>query len=200
MKILCALLTLVSLNLMTSHALSASEKERDWYGVGGMSLIVSEEESLNVAYRVGAGLQVNERFGVELFWDSAPGLEPRNLTQKADLPMTIAPLQIDVRSHSYRYLTVVGVVKFSVQSPFTVVCKAGLAQHRQEIEFDVSSSGTIFMEGVDVADSAVIPAIAVGLEIESTRLPRLSLGFSTTYYFDKGREAGLFSVSAKLKF
>ena len=199
MKVFYALLALVTLNLITTHALSVSETEREWYGVGGMALIVSEEESLNVVFRVGAGLQINERFGLELFWDSAPGIEPRNLIQKADLPMTIVPLQIDVRSHSYRYLTVMGVVKYSVKSPFTVVCKAGLAQHRQEIEFDVSTAGNIFKEGMEVSDSTVIPAISGGMKIVSTRLSRLSLGFSTTYYFDKGREALLFTASAKLK-
>ncbi len=70
-------------------------------------------------------MQINERFGIELCWDVS-GIEPRDLIQKANLPQTIAPLQIDVQSHDYQYLSALAVRTFPLQEPFSIVGKAGL--------------------------------------------------------------------------
>lgn len=199
MKNWLAALILVPFSLINTHTTFAADSEFDWYLLGGGSLLVSEEYSLNMALRVGAGLKSNERFGFELFWDYT-GVEPRNLIQRANLPMTIAPLQTEVQSYSYHYLTALAVWTIPLQEPFLIVGKVGLARNTQSIEFDVLSTGSVFMEGVEVDESEILPVVSLGFELESTRFKRLSLEFSFTHYFGDSSQSFLFTAATKMKF
>lgn len=118
MKNFCKLFLLALYSMITLSALLAQTEDRAWYAIGGASLLVNEHEGLNIAYRIGVGIEFNDRFGVELQWDAAPSLQPRRLIQKADVPLTIAPLQIDVQSHFDRYLTAMSVVKFDLLNTY----------------------------------------------------------------------------------
>lgn len=192
-------LILATFSLTLTHTTFAADKEFDWYALGGGSLLVSEEHSVNMALRVGAGLQVKERFGVELFWDFT-AIEPTNLIQKANLPMTIAPLKTDVQSYRYQYLTAMAVRTFPIREPFSLVGKLGLTHHWQSIEFDVLTSGSVFMESVEVDEREILPVASMGLELESNRFKKLSLEFSLTNYFGDSSQSVLFTAAAKFKF
>ncbi|MYC26145.1 MAG: porin family protein [Gammaproteobacteria bacterium] len=199
MKTWFSALMLVIFSLTITHTTLAVDKEFDWYALGSGSLLVSEKHSVNMALRVGAGLQVNERFGFELFWDFT-GIEPTNLIQKANLPMTIAPLKTDVQSYRYQYLTALAVRTFPLREPFSLVGKFGLAHHWQSIELDVLTSGSVFMESVEVDERDTLPVASLGIELESNRFKKLSLEFSITNYFDDGSQTALFTAAAKFKF
>ena len=198
MKKWFAALILVTFNLIITHTTFAADKNFNGYLLGSGSLFVSEEHSANLALRIGAGLEVNERVGFELFWDFT-GVEPRNLIQKANLPMTILPLEKEVQSYSYRYLTALAVGTFPFREPFSIVGKVGLARLSQSIEFDVLSAGTVFMEGVEVDESEFLPVVSFGFELESTRFEKLSLEFSLTNYFGDSSKSFLFTAAAKIE-
>lgn len=189
------------MGMITSNTVWAADTDREWYVLGECSLILpaAVEEHENLAFRLGAGMQVTEHIGFELLWDTAPGLQPRSLIQQANLPQTIGPLTYDIQSHRFQYLTAFAVMKLPLRNKFTIFGKIGLAQHHRSIEFDVLTSGSTFMEGVKVDDSAITPVISFGQELAVKRINRLSIGYSATAYIGKDSEATLFSVFAKLK-
>ena len=180
MKIWFTAILLAMLGLIYPPMTLGEDREFDWYFLGSASVVLSKDYSLNGAGGVGAGVQLNKRFGIELCWDVS-GIEPRDLIQKANLPQTIAPLQIDVQSHDYQYLSALAVRTF--QEPFSIVGKAGLARHWQSIEFDVGTSGLVFMEGFEVDESEILPVAALGLELSSNRFKMLSFEFLLTNFF-----------------
>lgn len=199
MKKSFATFILVIFTMIITNTTVAADKNFDGYLLGSGSLFVSEEHSVNIALRVGGGLEFNERYGLELFWDFT-GVEPRNLIQKANLPMTIAPIETEVQSYSYHYLTALAVGTFPLREPFSLVGKVGLARHSQSIEFDALSSGTILREDVEVDESEFLPVVALGFELDSTRFEKLSLEFSLTNYFGDSSKSFLLSAAAKIMF
>lgn len=200
MKNWFAALILVVFCLVTTHTTLAAEKEFHGYVVGSVSLLVSTDYSLNGAFRVGAGVDLNERFGVELFWDFT-GIEPTDLIQKANLPQTIAPLKYELHSYSYNYLTALVVGTVPLRDPFSLVGKVGLARHSQSIEFDALTFGeAIFAKGVKVDDSEYLPVFSIGFALNSRRFEKLSLEFSLTNYSGESSSTGLFTAQAKFSF
>lgn len=161
--------------------------------------MVSEEEDMNMGYRVGAGLQINEWFGLEALWDST-GVEPRRLIQKANLPMTILPLQIDIRSHEDRYLTASTVLNFHVLGQMSFIGKVGIAQHWSKIEFEVSTSNSIIGESFEVDENNTTPMISYGIEFFRNSRAPVSLEFLSTYFFEKDNDTFLFTTSVKMEF
>lgn len=186
--------------MITINVLLAQTEDRAWYAIGGASLIVDEHEGLNFAYRVGVGVEINDRFGVELLWDSAPSLEPRRLIQKADLPRTIAPLETDIQSHLNHYLTTVGTVKFDLFKNISFLGKVGVAQHSQKIEFDALSSGKTFIEGFKVEDRSTVPVISIGAEILTNRFRGMSFQYTATRFFEGNNNAILMTAAMKFSF
>ena len=173
------------------------DREFDWYVLGSASMVLSKDYSLNGAGGVGAGVQINKRFGIELWWDVS-GIEPSDLIQKANLPQTIAPLKIDVQSYNYQYLSALVVRTFPLQEPFSIVGKAGLARHWQSIEFDVGTSGSVLTEGFEVDESEILPVAALGFELSSNRFKVLSFEFVLTNFFGKRSNTALISAAVKI--
>lgn len=190
---------LATFSLIIAHTMLAADKEFDWYVLGSMSMVFSKDYSLNGALGVGAGKQINERIGIELSWDIS-GIEPRDLIQKANLPQTIAPLQIDVQSDTYQYLSALAVRTFPLREPFSLVGKAGIALHWQSLEFDVGISGSAFTQRYEVDESEILPVAALGFELASNRFKALSFEVLVTNYFGKSSSTGLFTAAVKIKF
>lgn len=199
MKIWFTGIWLAMLCLIYTPMTLGEDRELDWYVLGSASLVLSKDYALNLAGGVGAGVQVNERFGIELSWDVS-GIEPRDLIQKANLPQTIAPLQIDVQSHDYQYLSALAVRTFPLREPFSIVGKAGLARHWQSIEFDVGMSGSVLMEGFEVDESEILPVAALGFELSSNRFKMLSFEFLLTNFFGKSSNTALITAAVKIDF
>lgn len=195
----CGLITLATISMIASNTMWAAGDDRDWYAFGAFSFIIPAaiEEHENLAIRFGAGVQASKHIGFELLWDTAPGIQPQSLIPQARLPQTIGPLTYDIESHSFHYFTALAVLTLPLRKPFSLFGKIGLARHYRSIEFDAWSSGNVFMESVSVDASAITPVISFGNELVSNHSNRLSIGYSTTYYFGKESEAILFSVFAK---
>ena len=197
MKNWFAALILVVFCLVTTHTTLAADKEFNGYVVGSVSMLVSSDYSINGAFRVGAGVDFNERFGIELIWDFT-GIKPDNLIRKANLPQTIAPLKFEFHSYHYHYLTALVVGTVPLRDPFSLVGKAGLARHSQSIEFDaLTFGGKIFAAGVKVDDSEFVPVFSFGFALNSNRFENLSLEFSVTDYSGDSASTGLITVQAK---
>ncbi|MYD44998.1 MAG: porin family protein [Gammaproteobacteria bacterium] len=199
MRTLSTTFLLALLSLIINPTTLAEDRELDWYVLGSGSIVLARDYAVDTALGVGAGVQINQRLGIELCWD-ASGVEPRDLIQKANLPKTIAPLQIDVQSHNYHFLSALAVRTFPFRGPFSLLGKAGLARHWKSMEFDVWTSGTVFMERFEVEESETLPVAALGIELASNRFETLSFEFLLTNFFEKRNNTILFSAAVKIKF
>ena len=191
--------SLAMLSLIFTPTTLGEDRKFDWYVLGSASMVISKDYSLNGALGVGAGVQINERFGIELWWDIS-GIEPRDLIQKANLPQTIAPLQIDVQSDTDQYLSALAVRTFPLREPFSLVGKAGIARHWQSLEFDVGTSGSAFTQRFEVDESEILPVAAIGFELTSNRFKMLSFEVLLTNFFGKRSSTALFTAAVKIQF
>ncbi|MCY3627933.1 MAG: hypothetical protein OXG88_09860 [Gammaproteobacteria bacterium] len=136
-----------------------------WYGIAEIYLGFSKDSDDsddsyasrnsyggNFGYRLGIGLQLNERFGIEGQWDSILGSDlegldiPGGLREQFELT-TDQGLGVDVKTNDY--LSVLGTVTipfpFDNTNTVKLIGKAGLSYHWLKYDVSPYTSNSTFL-------------------------------------------------------
>ena len=120
-----------------------SETDIQWYSVGGLALY-SEDFDASVGDGVGAnfgiGAQINKTFGIEIFADRSPPIEPEDLWDEFSKVFdTSAVTEYDIKIAGNLSFTVAGTLTFPMSDRLSGIVKGGFTSISYNLErFDVT--------------------------------------------------------------
>ena len=164
-------------NTKEVNALSSpKEKERDYlvYVSGGFS---HSREDVNATvgegsgFRIAGGTQYNEWFGIEVFGETTPPIEPRSIVNDLRQNLDQPTLNWSMTTRNNKYIGVLGKFSFDVSRQLSLFGKVGIAAyeaHQYTANFTLVDEGDftrltrVRLEGGITGYS---PVVSVGYEI-----------------------------------
>lgn len=171
------------------------ENESTWYMIGGGASFaedIGEEIGESLGIRVGAGVQLNEVFGVELVRDYIPSLA--SIT--SSVALHFIGIRNEVSSSGYVYTSSLGTAKRRLGQDVNLVSKLGIGYYYVEAEFrypDLDILEEISFEGWT-------PVASLGVQFPIGPFKNLSAEISATHYFEKEVKTTGYGLSVQYQF
>lgn len=185
----------IVLAVFISVCVYGKETESTWYAIGGGSIYaedIGEEIGEGPGIRVGAGVQLNEVFGVELVRDYIPSLA----SIVTGVLLNSIGLENEVTSSGYVYTSSLGTAKRRLGQDVNLVSKLGIGYYYVEAEFrypDLDILEEISFEGWT-------PVASLGVQFPIGPFKNLSAEISATHYFEKEVKTTGYGLSVQYQF
>ncbi|MDE0094439.1 MAG: outer membrane beta-barrel protein [Gammaproteobacteria bacterium] len=188
-------ITTIMLAVFITVGVYGKETESTWYAIGGGSIYapdIGEEIGEGLGIRAGAGVQLNEVFGVELVRDYIPSL----VSFVSSVLLNAIGIDNEVTSSGYVYSSLLGTAKKKMGEDVHLVSKLGIGYYYVEAEFRYPH--------IDILDEISFegwtPVASIGVQFPVGQLKNLSAEISATHYFDEEVKTTGYGLSLMYQF
>lgn len=200
MKSFLLLIATTALTLSVSAKDEIDVNQFNLYVLGGLSFYQEDVDNAvggGRGLRLGAGIQVTEKYGVEWIVDITPNIETY-LIGEVLTDLIGEPYKLETSGHVYSSLLLTS--KFSLGTSFDFVAKIGYSSHVYEIDYEFRRSEGNERVDYRLREEQSTPVVSFGVMFPIRAEDRSSLEISATRFFEQDVSATALNVTLRQKF